>query len=269
MSGRRFDQRTTIFSQEGRLYQVEYAMAATQQAPLTLGMVTKEGVVLVAERPQHSPLLESEKGQIANISGEKIYLIDDHIAVSVAGLTADANTLMNHARLTSQRYTYQFKEPCPVEHLIHVICDIKQGYTQIGGLRPFGVSFLYAGWDSTHGMQLYHSDPSGNYSAWKANAIGQHTENAQSILKQEWKPDMTLHEGMVLGTKILSKCGDANITTEKVELAYLTKKDGESPKFHICSNTETDVVVAECKRLKEEEERQKEKERKENMSIKD
>jgi len=90
----------------------------------------------------------------------------------VAGITADANILINYARLSAQRYSLSYQEPIPVEQLVQKICDLKQGYTQYGGLRPFGVSFIYAGWDRNYGFQLYQSDPSGNYGAWKATCIG-------------------------------------------------------------------------------------------------
>eukprot|EP01061_Rhynchopus_euleeides_P026397 TRINITY_DN43150_c0_g1_i1.p1 TRINITY_DN43150_c0_g1~~TRINITY_DN43150_c0_g1_i1.p1 ORF type:complete len:268 (+),score=115.24 TRINITY_DN43150_c0_g1_i1:202-1005(+) len=263
MSGRRFDTKTTTFSTDGRLYQVEYAVAAIGNAPLTLGMLTNEGVLLVAERPQHSELLDTTKSEEKDISGDKMYLIDEHLAVSAAGLTADANTLINHARLTAQRHTYSYHEPMHVEKLVHQICDIKQGYTHMGGLRPFGVAFLYAGWDDAFGFQLYHSDPSGNYSAWKANAIGQGTDTAQGVLKSDWKDGMTMKEAMLLGCKILSRTKDGQLSEDKIEFGKLTKAAGKSPKFHICTAEETKEVVEESKRIQEEEERQKEKERKE------
>eukprot|EP01063_Lacrimia_lanifica_P024065 TRINITY_DN32033_c0_g1_i1.p1 TRINITY_DN32033_c0_g1~~TRINITY_DN32033_c0_g1_i1.p1 ORF type:complete len:269 (+),score=119.61 TRINITY_DN32033_c0_g1_i1:54-860(+) len=263
MAGRRYDTKTTIFSQEGRLYQVEYAMTAIGHAPMTLGMRTKDGVLLVAEKQPQSALIDSEAGVEKNISAEKMFMIDEHLAVSVAGWTADANTLLNHMRLTAQRYTYSHSEPIPVENLVHQICDIKQGYTQIGGLRPFGVSFLYAGWDNGKGFQLYHSDPSGNFSAWKANAIGQNYDVAQSMLKTDWKEGMTMEEGMLLGAKILSKTTDGSIEVSKVEMAHLTKNKGEGAKFHICTDAEVSVIVEETKKMQAEEEKQKEKERKE------
>ncbi len=92
--------------------------------------------------------------------------------MAVAGITADANILINHARLEGQKYQLQYQEPIPIEQLVVRLCDMKQGYTQYGGLRPFGVSFLFAGWDEHFGFQLYQSDPSGNYGGWKAAAIG-------------------------------------------------------------------------------------------------
>jgi len=131
------------------------------------------------------------------------------VAASVAGITADANILINYARLSAQRYSFAYQEPIPVEQLVQRLCDLKQGYTQYGGasslppinvalvsqgfsliiciafeysgLRPFGVSFIYAGWDRTYGFQLYQSDPSGNYGSWKATCIGANNQVLNSF----------------------------------------------------------------------------------------
>jgi 20S proteasome alpha/beta subunit len=144
--------------------------------------------------------------------------VDDHLACAVAGITADANILINYARLAAQRYTLTYQEPIPVEQLIINICDRKQGYTQFGGLRPFGVSFLWAGWDKNYGFQLYQSDPSGNYGGWKATAIGANNQAAQSILKQEYKNDMELGDVVKLAIKVLNKSMDStSLTSEKCE----------------------------------------------------
>lgn len=141
----------------GRLYQVEYAIAAIQNAAAAIGIQTKEGIVVATEKKVISKLLAPPK------SSEKVYKLDDHVFAAVAGLTSDANILVNYARLSAQRYKYTYSEDQPVEQLVQLLCDYKHGYTQYGGLRPFGVSFLYAGWDRHYGYQLYQSDPSGNY----------------------------------------------------------------------------------------------------------
>eukprot|EP00656_Telonema_subtile_P006481 TRINITY_DN129_c0_g1_i5.p1 TRINITY_DN129_c0_g1~~TRINITY_DN129_c0_g1_i5.p1 ORF type:complete len:193 (+),score=48.38 TRINITY_DN129_c0_g1_i5:161-739(+) len=148
---RRYDSRTTIFSPDGRLYQVEYAMEAIGHAGAALGVLAKDGVVLAAEKIVTSKLLEVEK------TSEKMYMVDDRIACAVAGIRADANILINRARLIAQQHQFKYQEPMPVEQLIQQICDLKQGYTQFGGMRPFGVSFLFAGYDEQFGYQLYQS----------------------------------------------------------------------------------------------------------------
>ncbi|KAK8963374.1 Proteasome subunit alpha type-4 [Platanthera guangdongensis] len=118
-----------------------------------------------------------------------MYKIYNHLACAVAGIMSDANILINTARVQTQRYTFAYQEPMPVEQHVQSLCDTKQGYTQFGGLRPFGVSFLFSGWDSNFGFQLYMSNPSSNYSGWKAAAIGANNQAAQSMLKQDYAED--------------------------------------------------------------------------------
>ncbi|OMO80078.1 hypothetical protein CCACVL1_13187 [Corchorus capsularis] len=130
---RRYDSRTTIFSPEGRLYQVEYAMEAIGNAGSAIGILSKDGVVLVGEKKVTSKLLQT------STATEKMYKIDDHVACAVAGIMSDANILINTARVQAQRYTYAYQEPMPVEQLVQSLCDTKQGYTQFGGLRPFAI----------------------------------------------------------------------------------------------------------------------------------
>lgn len=129
------------------------------------------------------------------------------------GITADANILINNARLSAQRYLYTYQESIPIEVLVQELCDLKQGYTQYGGLRPFGVSFLYAGWDKQYGFQLYASDPSGNYSGWKATAIGANSPAAQSIMKTDYKEDLSLKDAIQLAIKVLAKTMDSTTLT--------------------------------------------------------
>ncbi|SCM24038.1 proteasome subunit alpha type-4, putative [Plasmodium berghei] len=206
---RRYDSRTTTFSPEGRLYQVEYALEAINNASITIGIITNGGVILGADKVFISKLINK-----AN-NFEKIYKIDDHIFCGVAGLNADANILINQSRLYAQRYLYNYNDVEPVAQLVVQICDIKQSYTQYGGLRPYGVSFLIAGYDTKEGYQLLL-------------AIGTNNLTASSILKQEWKKDMTLQEGLLLAIKTLAKSTDSEIPKcEKIELAYLANQDGK------------------------------------------
>lgn len=166
---------------------------------------------------------------------------------------ADANILINSARLAAQRHAFAFGEPVPVEQLVRALCDAKQGYTQFGGLRPYGVSLLYAGWDRERGFQLYQSDPSGNYSGWKATAVGAGAAAAQAILRADYnakkkgtkkdegeeganegekkkkseeedneRPD--IEAALTLAVKVLSKTMDsAALTPDKVELSTITR----------------------------------------------
>jgi len=235
----RYDTRTTIFSPEGRLYQVEYAMEAISQAGSAVGILAKEGVVLAAEKRITSKLLDIRR------LTEKMYKIDDHVACAVAGITADANILINYARLAAQRYAYAYQEPIPIEQLLQIVCDLKQGYTQFGGLRPFGVSFLYAGWDEHFGFQLYQSDPSGNYGGWKATAIGANNLAAQSILKTDYKIGETdMKSALMLAVKVLAKTMDTtNPTPDKLEFATVTRDEAGKVVYRVLTKPELEKLL--------------------------
>lgn len=115
-----------------------------------------------------------------------------------------------------QSHLASYNEDMPVEQLVQKLCDLKQGYTQFGGLRPFGVSFLFAGHDPHHSFQLYASDPSGNYSGWKATCIGANNSTAQSLLRQDYRDDIGLDESIGLALKVLSKTMDStSLDSEK------------------------------------------------------
>jgi 20S proteasome subunit alpha 3 len=240
---RRYDSRTTIFSPEGRLYQVEYAMEAISHAGTAIGILASDGIVLASEKKLSSKLLEPTK------SSEKMYMIDEHVAVAVAGITADANILVNQARLHAQRYRFAYQEPQPVEQLVQTLCDEKQAYTQFGGLRPFGVSMLYAGWDKVYGFQLYQSDPSGNYNGWKATCIGANNQSATSLMKQEYKQEiMTLDEALKLAMKVLTKTCDAtSLTPDKFDLATITRSATGKIVYREFTEAEAQKLVDESK----------------------
>lgn len=183
---------------------------------------------------------------------------------SVAGITSDANVLTNELRLIGQRYLLQYGESIPCEQLVSWLCDVKQAYTQYGGKRPFGVSVLYMGWDKHYGYQLYQSDPSGNYSGWKATCIGNNSSAAVSSLKQEYKEgETTLQDAKALAVKVLSKTLDmTKLTSEKgkscglvivykcsfidvlVEMATLSRVNGRTV-IHILTNKEVEALIAD------------------------
>ncbi|XP_003390676.1 PREDICTED: proteasome subunit alpha type-4-like [Amphimedon queenslandica] len=252
---RRYDTKTTIFSPEGRLYQVEYAMEAIGHAGTCLGILAKDGVLLAAERKNTNKLLDDV------FLSEKIYRLHDNMACSVAGITSDANVLTNYLRQTAQKYELVYKEAMPCEQLVMQICDLKQQYTQFGGLRPFGVSILFMGWDPHYHYQLYQSDPSGNYGGWKATCVGNNHQAAISMLKQEYKDDIDLKDGLDLAVKVLHKTLDSTkLNSEKVEFATLTRKDGRTV-IEVLPSGEVDLLIKkyqdEVEAKKKEKERQK------------
>ncbi|KAH7695327.1 proteasome subunit alpha type-4 [Aphelenchoides avenae] len=244
LQARRYDSRTTIFSPEGRLYQVEYAMEAISHAGTCLGILGTDGILIAAEKRNVHKLLDD------TVLAEKIYRISDNIACTVAGITADANILINRLRYVAAEYKYGFGEPIPVEQLVQSLCNEKQRYTQIGGKRPFGVSLLYAGWDQYYGFQLYQSDPSGNYTGWKATCIGNNHQAAVSLLKQEYKSP-TIDEAKKLAMKVLSKTLDVKMSPDKIEMSILLRRDNQTV-LNELTNEEVGALI------KEHEEREKE-----------
>ncbi|KAE8911150.1 Proteasome subunit alpha type-4-3 [Phytophthora fragariae] len=235
---RRYDGRTTTFSPEGRLFQVEYAMEAINNAGSAVGILAKDGIVIAAEKKTVSKLLTPSK------TSEKTIKLDDHLICAVAGLTSDANILVNYARLSAQRYelAYQEKEPC--EQLVQTICNYKQAYTQFGGQRPFGVSFLYAGWDRHHGFQLYHSDPSGNYGGWKATAIGANNRAAKSMLKSDYEEGMTVEEALAFLVKVMNKTMDSTSpSADKLEFTTVTRNAEGKIVHRQLTQKETDELL--------------------------
>jgi len=236
---RRYDTRTTTFSPEGRLFQVEYAMEAISHAGTCLGIVANDGIVLVAERKNTHKLLD-EYAQT-----EKIYKLTEHLACAVAGVTADANVLVNEVRLIAQRYFLQYQAEMPVEQLVAQLCDIKQAYTQFGGKRPFGVGFHLIGWDSHFNYQLYASDPSGNYAGWKAHCVGSGSGAAMNMLKQDYKEgEMTVDSSLDLAIRVICKTLDiAKLTADRLEIATLTRNTDGRMRFRMITADEISVRI--------------------------
>lgn len=217
-------------------------MEAINHAGTCLGIITSDGILLAAERKVTSKLLDQKVNSPAaatasvafKLSQEKLFQISDDIWCAVAGLTSDANLLIDWARQRAGQWRITYDEPIPLEQLVESISDLKQSYTQKGGIcslyivgmRPFGASFLFAGWDSQYGFQIYQTDPSGNYSGWRATCIGGNSSTAQSILKTEYDPKdagekPTLQEGKQIAFKVLLKTVDSgSLSTEKRTVTF-------------------------------------------------
>ncbi|MHA1238599.1 MAG: archaeal proteasome endopeptidase complex subunit alpha [Candidatus Odinarchaeia archaeon] len=217
-----YDRAITIFSPDGRLFQVEYAIEAVRRGTTAIGIRCEEGVTLAVEK-RVLPLQEPE-------SVEKIFLVDDHIGAAIAGLTADARVLINHARLEAQINRLTYDEEISVEALTKKICDLKQLYTQHAGVRPFGVSLLIAGADD-EGAKLYMTDPSGAYWGYKAQAIGSGAQAVKEILEEEYKEDLSLEDAIKLSLKALKKVIESNLDSTKVEIAIIKSDERKFKKL--------------------------------------
>jgi len=208
-----YDRAITIFSPDGRLFQVEYALEAVKRGTTAVGVRCPEGVVLAVEK-RIVPLQESV---------EKIFIIDDHIGTAIAGLTSDARILVAEARLQAQLNKLNYDAPIPVEILTKKIGDLKQLYTQHAGVRPFGVALLIAGVDD-YGPHLYVTDPSGTYWGYKATAIGAGASSAMEVLEKEYKDNLDIDSATLLALKSLKKAMGSEFDPKKVEVAVALMK---------------------------------------------
>ena len=233
----RYDSRTTIFSNEGRLFQVEYALETISNASTTIGIVTTEGVVLAANKVKTSKYIERERAT------EKLHAIDRNIICASAGWTADANVLINLARRISQTYLHTYNKHINPTKLISNLCDKIQSYTQNGGLRPFGLALMFAIVTPKNEFKVVLTDPAGNLNMWKAIAIGQENVFTQSLLKQEYTETLTLQQGLELAAKILKTVGSTINLEASAEFAVLSKQDKGVSYRILCTEEAKDLMI--------------------------
>src|SRR6056297_4129736 len=190
------DRGITIFSPDGRLYQVEYAREAVKRGTASVGIRAADGVVLAADKRARSPLMEPE-------SIEKLHKADDHVGVASAGHVADARQLIDFARRQAQVNRLRYGEAIGIETLTKNVTDHIQQYTQVGGARPFGVALLVGGIENGE-PRLFETDPSGTPYEWKALAIGENRADLQNYLEERYDEELTLDEGIELALSALS-----------------------------------------------------------------
>jgi proteasome alpha subunit len=208
-----YDRAITVFSPDGRLFQVEYALETVNRGATILGIVCKEGVILGAEEKIESKLQDSSFTW-------KLFPADTHIGAAVVGLGSDARILIDQARVYCQSNRLMYDEPIDVEVISKRIGDIKQLYTQHAGVRPFGVSIIFGGVDKT-GNRLFSTDPSGTYRAYKAASVGVGRETVENILKAEYREDMNLGEAVKLAVKCLKKALQAREEQLRVKISTI------------------------------------------------
>jgi proteasome alpha subunit len=226
-----YDRAITVFSPDGRLFQVEYAMELVNRGATILALRCAGGVVLGAEETI-DPLEESEYSW-------KIFKIDDHVGAAIVGLSSDARILIDQARVHAQSNKLTYDEPIDTEVVTKRICDIKQLYTQHAGVRPFGVSMIFAGVDKT-GSRVFGTHPSGTYRGYKARAEGAGRETVFNILKEEYKEDMALENTTKLVVKCLVKALEARQLPPRIKVAVIPAED---KKMTILADEKVEVIM--------------------------
>jgi proteasome alpha subunit len=212
-----YDRAITLFSPEGKLYQVEYATKAADMGTLGLGMVYKDGVLLAADKRVLSRL-------VVGGTVEKLFQVDKHIGVVASGIVGDSRALVDYAREVAEKYRFTYGEPIPIHVLAREVAKLKQVYTQYGGIRPFGVVMLIGGYDES--PRLFETVPSGALMEYKAEAIGFGKKEVVELLEKEYKENMKLDEAIELAIKALkvSLPEEEKLTPERVAMAYIDKK---------------------------------------------
>jgi proteasome alpha subunit len=230
-----YDRAITVFSPDGRLFQVEYAREAVKRGTTTVGVKFKDGVVLIVDKRVISRLIEPE-------SIEKIFKIDEHIGCATSGLVADARALVDRARVECQVNSFNYSEDLAVESLVKKLCDFKQSYTQYGGVRPFGTAMLIGGIDNS-GPHLYETDPSGALRGYKAVGIGMGRDAAMEVFEKEFKENMTQNQAINLGLKGLSAANENNLKADVIEIAVVNTSKG----FHALDSKSVGEAVKKIK----------------------
>ncbi len=208
-----YDRAATMFSPDGHLLQVEYAEKTVRLGSTSIGLACKDGVVMIADKRIRDKLIAPE-------SANKIFEIDEHIMATSAGILSDARILVDKAQLLAQQNKVTYDSPVEPVEIIRMIADNKQMFTQYGGARPYGVAMMIAGANKSK-THLYTSDVTGNYFAYRANAIGENDEQIKEILRKDFDDNMTIEEGLKFAFKIFREILGKNFEADRFDAAYI------------------------------------------------
>eukprot|EP00899_Mesostigma_viride_P008744 jgi/Mesvir1/17871/Mv12948-RA.1 len=227
----RYDRAITVFSPDGHLFQVEYALEAVRKGTTAVAVRGTDILVLGVEKMSTAKLQDAR-------TVRKIHKLDDHVSLAFAGLTADARVLVNKARIECQSHKLTLDEPVTVEYITRYIAGIQQKYTQSGGVRPFGISTLIVGFDPVTGTpRLYQTDPSGTYSEWTANVTGRNSKTVREFLEKNYtvsSGDATIRQAVRALMEVVESGG------KNIEVAVMRPGEG----LTILGEAEVDAIVS-------------------------
>ncbi len=212
-----YDRAITVFSPDGRLYQVEYAIETVRKGTIAVGIKCKQGIIIAVEE-------KSRKLQISD-TAQKIFQIDDHVGVAAAGYIPDARSQVDNARFFSQSNQMIYDEPVQVETIAKHLADQSQQYTQYAGVRPFGVALIIGGVVNKT-PELFLTDPSGTYISYDAISIGSGSDKVSDFLEKDYKDDLTLDDAAVLATAAIYLASDDKSGTDHIRMSCIKEETG-------------------------------------------
>ena len=234
MASRGYDMTPTMYSPDGRIYQVEYAIETVKRGTLAIGIQAKDGVVIAVE----------EKARDLQVpeSTQKIFQVDDHIGVAAAGYIPDARVQVDQARIIAQSNRLVYDQPVDVETLARKVADSSQQFTQFAGVRPFGVSLIICGVDRT-GSHIWKTDPSGNYVAYNATAIGSGSEKVIELFEKKYKEDISFDDAILLALESIFTASEEPTPIQNVKMSIIDIKT------HIMRNLSNDEMTNYAQKL--------------------
>ena len=226
-----YDRAITVFSPDGRLYQVEYAIETVKRGSIALGIKTKDGIIFAAdERPRKLQIIDNP---------QKLFKIDQHIGVAAAGYIPDARGQVSDARFFSQSSKLVYDEPVDVETVTKHIADKCQQYTQYAGARPIGVALIIGGIDK-NGNSLFLTDPSGTYVPYNAIAIGADSDKVTEFLKKNYKEEMNLDESKELA---IASINMTNNDSKNIEHIKISQIKSDTKQFEVVNKNEIEKLA--------------------------
>jgi len=242
MSG--YDRALTVFSPDGHLFQVEYAIEAVRKGATAVGVKGANVIVLAVEKKTVPKLQDSR-------TMRKIVKIDEHLCLAFAGLTADARVLINRARIECQSYRLTVEDAPSVDYLTRYIAQLQQRYTHKGGVRPFGISTLIAGFDHKGLPHLSQTDPSGNWSEWKAHSIGRGSKIVSEYLEKNYDSLDRENDDAVIKMAVTALL-EVVESRKNVEIAVVRKPVGHGDNMKYLTEAEVDALVDAIEKEKQE-----------------
>ncbi len=219
-----YDRAATMFSPDGHLLQVEYAEKTVKLGSNSVGLVCKDGLLIIADKRIRDKLIAPE-------SANKIFEIDEHIIATAAGISSDARILIDKSQILAQQNRVTYDTPIEPISIIRMIADNKQMFTQYGGARPFGVAVMLGGVVKGK-AHLYTTDVTGNFYAYKANAIGENDEHIKEELRKNFQETFTIDDGIKFAMKIFKEILGKNFEVERFDIGYVNLKNQKLVRLH-------------------------------------